>query len=88
MSEMREDEVQGRLRAEIGGWRPRRGADMRDLMQRVERQAMRPVYMVAVAGSAALAVVLVLCIAIASVPSLFPGAEAIRAHLLGVPTIR
>jgi len=40
------------------------------------------------AGTAALALVFVLCVAIVSLPSLFPGAEAIRAHLLGVPSIR
>lgn len=88
MSDMREDEVHGRLQAEIGGWHPHRGADLRDLMQRVERRAMRPVFLVSLAGSAALAVVFLVCIAIVSVPSLFPGAEAIRAHLIGVPTVR
>jgi hypothetical protein len=88
MSEVRDEEVHGQLRAEVGAWHPERGADLRDLMRRVEREAMRPVFLASLAGTAALAVVLVLCVAIVSLPSLFPGAEAIRAHLLGIPSTR
>lgn len=88
MSEVRDEDVHGQLRAEMGAWHPARGADLRDLMRRVEREAMRPVFLASLAGTAALALVFVLCVAIVSLPSLFPGAEAIRAHLLGVPSIR
>lgn len=88
MSGMHEDELQAKLRSEAAGWHPPRGADLRDLMQRVERDAMRPVFRVSLFASAALGVVLLACVLIVSVPSLFPGADAVRAHLLGVQSVR
>ena len=88
MSRMHDDELKESLRSEAARWHPPRGADLRDLMERVERDAMRPVFQVSMFATAALAVLLLACLAIVGVPSIFPGAEEIRAHLIGVQSLR
>lgn len=81
---MDEEQLKRSLQARSAEWRPRRGADLEDLLRRVERRAMRPVFMVSLAGTAALGLVFLACLAIVGLPDLFPGAGSIREHLLGV----
>jgi hypothetical protein len=70
------------LRTEVEEWRPRRGPDLRDLMERADRSWQRPIMVLSTAGAAALALLLLAAVMIVVMAPPIPAAETIRAHLL------
>jgi hypothetical protein len=74
------------VRREVGEWRPGRGPDLRDLMERVERRPWRATVAVAsTIGAAAVAMLLLLAVATVLLAPTLPGGEVVKEHLVQTP---
>ena len=78
-----DDDVRSALRAEVGGWGPRRVPSLVELDRPVEDLWRRSVARASAMGAAALAMLLLASLLMVALSPAIPGGDVIREHLMG-----